>query len=148
MAVVELRPGDTLSIIWSSVQETAFGQKEVESSLACSYEELLQRLKSKNKTGISRRSGSAGTKFSRVVSLSVNAIKKGHWSNNAEIDRNKVFESLIANFEHLDPSQYENITSSAHKSLTSLYQSKTPLKPAQRSELKKWLEIMGVIDEK
>ena len=41
MAAVELRPGDVLNIVWSSVQNTPLGRKEVESSFSYSYEELL-----------------------------------------------------------------------------------------------------------
>ena len=43
MASVELRPGDTLNIVWTSVQDTPLGVKEVESSFAFSYDDLLAR---------------------------------------------------------------------------------------------------------
>ena len=47
MAAVELRPGDVLNIVWSSVQNTPLGRKEVESSFSYQYDELLIQLKAK-----------------------------------------------------------------------------------------------------
>ena len=64
MASVELRPGDTLNIVWSSVQDTPLGTKEVESSFAFPYEELLTRLRTKGRAGKSRRSGTNGARCS------------------------------------------------------------------------------------
>ena len=101
MASVELRPGDTLNIVWTSVQETPLGVKEVESSFAFTYDELLTRLRAKGRAGKSRRSGSEGARFSRVIALSTNAIQKGKWSTGADIDKNLVFDKLIQQFETL-----------------------------------------------
>ncbi len=89
MASVELRPGDTLNIVWSSVQDTPLGTKEVESSFAFSYEELLQRLKARGQAGKSRRSGTVGAKFSRFVALATNAIRKGKWSTGADLTKGR-----------------------------------------------------------
>ena len=60
MASVELRPGDTLNIVWSSVQDTPLGSKEVESSFAFNYDELLIKLKAKGKAGRLKRVGTDG----------------------------------------------------------------------------------------
>ena len=145
MASVELRPGDTLNIVWSSVQETPLGSQEVESSFAFSYEELLVRLKAKGRAGKSRRSGTIGARFSRFVALSTNALKKGKWSTGADIDREEVFDKLVTKLNELDPSEHRNITFNAKKSLVDLFQSKNILKQSQKSVLKKSLVEMGLM---
>src|SRR5476651_787596 len=125
MASVELRPGDTLNIIWSSVQDTPLGVKEVESKFAYSYDELLLRLKAKGRAGKSRRSGTSGARFSRIVALATNALRKGKWSTGADIDRDEVFAKLMKKFGELDQVEYANITGNAKQSLVALYLGKT-----------------------
>src|SRR5512141_2339856 len=98
MALVELRPGDTLNIVWSSIQDTPLGVKEVESCFAFSYEDIILRLRSKGKAVKSRRSGSEGARFSRIVALASNALIKGKWSTGAEINRSDVFRRLSIRF--------------------------------------------------
>ena len=136
MASVELRPGDTLNIIWSSVQDTPLGVKEVESKFAYSYDELLLRLKAKGRAGKSRRSGTSGARFSRIVALAANALRKGKWSTGADIDREEVFVKLMRRFNELDATEYPNITANAKQSLIVLYQNKTILKAPQKKDLK------------
>ncbi len=136
MASVELRPGDILNIVWTSVQDTPLGLKEVESSFAFSYDELLSRLKTKGRAGKSRRSGTSGARFSRIVALSTNALRKGRWSTGAEIDRDEVFDKLINKFNELDMDEYKNITSNARKSISHLYQNADYLSLHQKQELK------------
>ncbi|MBP6218196.1 MAG: hypothetical protein KA436_06395 [Oligoflexales bacterium] len=142
MASVELRPGDTLHIVWSSVQETPLGRTEVESSFAFSYDELLARLRAKGKMGKSKRSSTSGAHFSRVVALSSHALKKGRWSTGAPIDRTKVFNSMMERFKKLDSSEHKYITENAHKALSEIYGSKAILKPNQKQDLKAVLEIL------
>lgn len=144
MASVELRPGDTLNIVWSSVQETPLGSTEVESSFAFSYEELLARLKAKSRVGKSRRSGTVGARFSRFVALSTNALRKGKWSTGADIDKEEVFDKLIKKLAELDSDEYRNITLNAKKSLIELFQSKNILKQNQKVLLKKAIDEMGL----
>lgn len=147
MASVELRPGDTLNIIWSSVQDTPLGVKEVESKFAYSYEELLARLKAKGRAGKSRRSGTNGARFSRIVALATNALRKGKWSTGADIDRDEVFAKLMRRFNELDPGEYANITGNAKQSLVQLYQSKTILKAPQKKDLKDAIDAVGLGDK-
>ena len=147
MASVELRPGDTLNIIWSSVQDTPLGVKEVESKFAYSYDELLTRLKAKGRAGKSRRSGTSGARFSRVVALAANAMRKGKWSTGADIDRDEVFTKLMSRFAELDAGEYGNITGNAKQSLVALYQSKAILKGNQRKDLKDAIEAIGLGDK-
>ena len=147
MASVELRPGDTLNIIWSSVQDTPLGVKEVESKFAYSYDELLTRLKAKGRAGKSRRSGTSGARFSRVVALAANAMRKGKWSTGADIDRDEVFTKLMSRFAELDATEYGNITGNAKQSLIALYQSKAILKGNQRKDLKDAIEAIGLGDK-
>ncbi|MCX6104370.1 MAG: hypothetical protein NTY08_00880 [Proteobacteria bacterium] len=147
MASVELRPGDTLNIIWSSVQDTPLGVKEVESKFAYSYDELLTRLKAKGRAGKSRRSGTSGARFSRVVALAANAMRKGKWSTGADIDRDEVFTKLMSRFAELDASEYGNITVNAKQSLIALYHSKAILKGNQRKDLKDAIEAIGLGDK-
>jgi len=147
MASVELRPGDTLNIIWSSVQDTPLGVKEVESKFAYSYDELLARLKAKGRAGKSRRSGTNGARFSRVVALAANAMKKGKWSTGADIDRDEVFNKLLRRFGELDASEYGNITGNAKQSLVALYQNKNILKGNQRKDLKDAIDAIGLGDQ-
>lgn len=144
MASVELRPGDTLNIVWTSVQDTPLGLKEVESSFAFSYEELLLRLKTKGRGGKSRRSGTNGARFSRIVALSTNALRKGKWSTGAEIDRDEVFSKLLGRFEDLDASEYENITSNARESILNLHKNSGFLSPDQKTKLKQMVEAIGL----
>lgn len=147
MASVELRPGDTLNIIWSSVQDTPLGVKEVESKFAYTYDELLARLKAKGRAGKSRRSGTSGARFSRIVALATNALKKGKWSTGADIDRDEVFTKLMFKFGELDPIEYANITANAKTSLVALYASKNILKAPQKKDLKDAVEAIGLGDQ-
>ncbi len=146
MASVELRPGDTLNIVWSSVQDTPLGVKEVESSFAFTYDELLLRLRTKGKVGTSRRSGNVGARFSRIVALSCNALQKGKWSTGAEINRSEVFVKLVNQFRDLSSSEYHNITENAKQSLQYLYESEGLLKKSQKTDLKDVLKAMGLLE--
>ena len=146
MASVELRPGDTLNIVWTSVQDTPLGVKEVESSFAFSYDELLAKLKTNGRTGKSRRSGTNGARFSRIVALATNALKKGKWSTGADIDKNEVFEKLMRKFNELEPTEYENITPNARESLAALYEKSDDLNPIQKKALKTAIEAAGIIN--
>ncbi|SMF13557.1 hypothetical protein [Pseudobacteriovorax antillogorgiicola] len=143
MASVELRPGDTLNIVWTSVQDTPLGVKEVESSFAFSYDELLTRLKSKGRAGKSRRSGTNGARFSRIVALSTNALRKGKWSTGADIDRGEVFTKLMEKFHELDEDEYKNITSNARNSILSLYEQSSFLNTEQKQELGSIVNAVG-----
>lgn len=144
MASVELRPGDTLNIVWTSVQDTPLGTKEVESSFAFSYEDLLARLKAKGRAGKSRRSGTSGARFSRIVALATNALRKGKWSTGADIDRDEVFNKMIARFNDLDDTEYNNITGNAKESIQKLYENGKYLKPDQRKSLKDMIDSIGI----
>jgi hypothetical protein len=143
-STVDLRPGDTLNIVWTSVQDTPLGTKEVESSFAFSYEELLLRLKAKGRVGKSRRSGTSGARFSRIVALATNALRKGKWSTGADIDRDEVFSKLVRKFKELGDGEYTNITSNAKESLLKLHENSKFLKPEQRKELKNMIEAIGI----
>jgi hypothetical protein len=145
MASVELRPGDTLNILWTSVQDTPLGVKEVESSFAFSYDDLLLRLRAKGRAGKSRRSGTNGARFSRIVALATNALKKGKWSTGADIDRDEVFGKLIHKFSELDSAEYGNITGNARTSLLNLFNSKNILKVPQRKDLKDLVDAIGLV---
>lgn len=147
MASVDLRPGDTLNIIWSSVQETPLGVKEVESKFAYSYDELLTRLRAKGRAGKSRRSGTNGARFSRIVALATNALRKGKWSTGADIDRDEVFVKLMKKFNELEPGEYVNITGNAKQSLLAMYESKNILKPQQKKDLRAVVEAIGLGDK-
>jgi len=144
MASVQLRPGDTLNIVWTSVQETPLGVKEVESNFAFTYDELLTRLRAKGRAGKSRRSGTNGARFSRIVALATNALRKGKWSTGADIDRDEVFVKLMKKFNELDGGEYANITANAKTSLAELYNSKNILKPQQKKDLKTAIDAAGI----
>lgn len=144
MASVELRPGDTLNIVWTSVQDTPLGVKEVESSFAFEYDELLARLKTKGRTGKSRRSGTDGARFSRIVALATNALKKGKWSTGADIDKEEVFEKLMSKFNELEPSEYTNITSNARVSIKGIHNTPGILSGDQEKEFKAMVEAIGL----
>jgi len=144
MASVELRPGDTLNIVWTSVQDTPLGLKEVESSFAFSYDELLTRLKAKGRAGKSRRSGTSGARFSRIVALATNALRKGKWSTGADIDRDEVFEKLMKKFNELDAHEYANITPNARHSLGALFKNSKILNDVQRQHLKEAIDKAGI----
>ncbi len=144
MASVELRPGDTLNIVWTSVQDTPLGVKEVESSFAFSYDELLTRLRAKGRAGKSRRSGTNGARFSRIVALATNALRKGKWSTGADIDRDEVFDKLMKKFSELEDTEYVNITGNAKTSLLNLFNSKNILKAPQKKDLKSMIDAIGI----
>ena len=135
MSAVELRPGDSLNIVWTSVQDTPFGRREVESNFEFTYEEVLSKLKNKGKNGKSRRSGSEGARFSRLVALASNAIRKGKWSTGADISKEEVFEKLLAKFDELSEGEYPNITENARKSLDRLTGDSKSLNTKQRRRL-------------
>lgn len=143
MPKVELRPGDTLNIVWKSVQDTPLGSQEIESNFEFSYEELVARLRGKSSVGKSRKSGTEGAKFSRIVALSANALKKGKWSTGADIDRSEVFEKLFEKFSSLEASEYKNITGNAKVALGTIYGSDF-LKPAQKEKFGKLLDAASI----
>ena len=135
MAAVNLRPGDTLNILWSSVQHTPFGMQRVESSFSFSYDDLVVRLRKRLNGEKVSRVGTEGARFSRIVALSTNAINKGKWSTGAAIDRNEVCDRLIKKFHQLDPREYENLTPNAILALQSLLDN-SALRHSQREDLK------------
>lgn len=135
MATVSLKPGDTLNIMWSALHRTPFGTQEVESSFKFTYDELMARLCTKGGYNRSRRTGSEGARFSRVVALATNAIRKGKWSTGATINREKVFDSMISQYRNLDASEYPNITRNARKSLQNLCRDGAVLNARHRREL-------------
>jgi hypothetical protein len=143
MATVELRPGDTLNIIWKSVQDTPLGSQEIESNFEFSYDELVARLRGKPGAGKSRKSGTEGARFSRIVALSTNALKKGKWSTGAGIDRNEVFERLYGKFSSLMSDEYKNITGNAKEALAQIYDSGF-LTKAQKELLKPLLDAASI----
>ena len=142
MASVDIRPGDTLNIVWKSVQKTPFGTQEVESNFTFSYDELLAKLKTSSREGKSRRSRTGGAKFSRIVGLSTKALVKGKWSTGATIDRDVVFKRLVSKFNELTPNEYPNITMNARASINNLYRNSSYLKSDQRNKLKKIVEAV------
>jgi len=142
MALVELRPGDTLNIVWASIQDTPLGIKEVESSFAFSYEDIVFRLRSKGKAAKSRRSGSEGARFSRIVALASNALIKGKWSTGADIDRSDVFRKLSLRFRELNPCEYANITKNAKEALLEIYNSEGILNMSEKVELREFLKTL------
>lgn len=144
MASVELRQGDTLNIVWSSKQDTPLGTKEVESRFAFSYDELVLRLRAKSNVRTSRRSGSDGARFSRLVALSSNALKKGKWSTGAKISRSDVFEKLLKRFHALNPSEYTKITQNAKNSLMDIHGREGILNDAQLLELRDMLITLAL----
>lgn len=143
MATVELRPGDTLNIVWKSVQDTPLGTQEIESNFEFSYEELVARIRGKATTGKSRKSGNEGAKFSRIVALSTNALKKGKWSTGADIDRNEVFDRLYGKFSTLPADEYKNITENGREALAEIYASDY-LTEDQKSSLKVLLDAAKI----
>lgn len=147
MASVELRPGDTLSIVWSSVQDTPLGVQEVESKFAYSYDELLTKLRAKGRAGKSRRSGTDGARFSRIVALATNALRKGKWSTGADIDRGEVFGKLMTRFNDLAPEEYKNITQNAVESLIKLHNKSEVLDDTQIANLRTALVKAGWEDQ-
>jgi len=113
MSTVNLKQGDTLNIIWTSKQDTPFGVKEVESSFAFTYEDLLLKLRKRK----SKKSRVKGKYFSRLVSLSCYAMIKGRWSSGSIINRNRVLNNLTIRFNELDKTDYKDITKMATNKL-------------------------------
>ncbi len=143
MASVSFRPGDTLNIVWSALHQTPLGVQEIESSFSFSYGELLERLRG-GSVGRSRHSGTEGARFSRVVALATNAIRKGHWSTGASIDRSRVFSRMMAQYGELDKREHANITANARRSLVRLYKnSASSLSNQQRRDLRNMLDTIG-----
>lgn len=144
MATVSLRPGDTLNVVWPAVYQTPLGSREVESSFSFSYDELVSRLRTKGRGDRSRRSGTEGARFSRIIALSTNAIHKGKWSTGADIDRDQVFERMCLHYGELDRSEYVNVTANARRSLLKLHRNSSMLSSQQRKELRKIMDILNV----
>ncbi len=145
MPLVELRPGDTLSIVWSSVQETPFGVKEVESNFAFTYDDIISKLQSPNRVSKSRRSSNEGARFSRVVALTNNALHKGTWSTGAEINRSEVFRKLLQRFYKLSAVEYPNITQNAKSTLLRMFKNQnmflSEIEASQLREIVQKLEV-------
>jgi hypothetical protein len=148
MANVEIRPGDTLSIVWSSVQKTPFGSTPVESSFAFSYEDILGKLQAKGRSGRTRKLPTEGVRLSRVVALSLKALKTGKWATGSEIDKDEVFDRLVSQMNDLHELERKNITPNAKRALLELYKSKTLLKANQKNQLKDVLEtVIGPLEK-
>ncbi|MCB9228607.1 MAG: hypothetical protein H6618_03265 [Deltaproteobacteria bacterium] len=143
MAAVELRPGDTLNIIWSGVQETPLGSTEIETMFSFTYEELLQKLRAKGAAGKVTASGSEGVRMSRFVALSAHALKKGRWSTGAPIDKDEVFNRMLQKLSELAPEEYDHVTRNARFALKELCNHRSILRQTQKQSLKKALEAMG-----
>lgn len=135
MATVELRPGDSLNIVWKSVQDTPIGKQEVESNFVFSYDELMQRLQGNTNGHRSKKSGTEGARFSRVVALACNALKKGKWSTGADIDRTEVFERMKLRFEKLNTEEYRNITKNARIALNEIKEKRLLKEGSEQNEL-------------
>ena len=118
--------------------------QEVESSFAFTYDELHTRLRAKGRAGKSRRSGTDGARFSRIVALATNALRKGKWSTGADIDRSEVFGKLMKRFNMLEAGEYKNITGNAKEALVKLYKQGNYLKPEQKKILKDALDAAGL----
>lgn len=142
MASVEIRPGDTLNVVCTSTQNTPLGRHKVESSFAFTYDELLTKLQ----RGPARRGGTEGARFSRVVALSTNAMKKGKWSTGADIDRTEVFERMMKEFEALERVEYANITPFARRALNALVASEGLLDDAGKKRLATMLKNSGMLE--
>ena len=143
MASVDLRPGDTLNIVWSSVQDTPLGRREVESNFSFSYEELLMRLKTKVKGEHSKQSNTEGAKFSRLVALALNALKKGKWSTGTDIDKRLVFDKFFERFQALEEFEYKNLTERSKVALKDFYK-ESILDDDQQKKLKTMIEALGI----
>ena len=143
MASVDLRPGDTLNIVWSSVQDTPLGRREVESNFSFSYEELLMKLKSKVKGEHSKQSNTEGAKFSRLVALAINALKKGKWSTGTDIDKRLVFDKFYERFSSLKDVEYKNLTEKSRIALKDFYKSNL-LDKDQQAKLKSMIQALGI----
>jgi hypothetical protein len=146
MPNVELRPGDTLNIVWSSTQETPLGNQEVESSFTYTYDELVAKLRAKGKPGKSRKSGTAGAKFSRIVALACNAMRKGTWSTGATIDRSEVFKRMMDQFNDLPDFEFQNITLNARATLIELHKKAPYLSDKEHKALKATLTKAGFLN--
>ena len=144
MAVVEFRPGDILTIICPLIHETPFGTKELESSFELTYENLIRRLEALPQGGKTRKSGTRGARFSRMVSLSFHALHKGKWATGASIDRRNVFTHLMEHFQALQIEDYLDVTPVAKESLCTLQNSSDILTPTQKYQLQDMLNSMGV----
>ena len=145
MRTVDLRPGDTLNIVWSSVQDTPLGLREVESSFSFSYDELLMKLRTKVKSDKSKQSDTEGAKFSRLVALALNALKKGKWSTGTDIDKEEVFDKFLSRFNSLDSKEYDNLTKKSKQALKDFYtQNRKILNEKQQSELKDMIVALGI----
>ena len=131
MATYLLNPDDVLVL---ADTEHKMGGKP-----ACynfTYSEVLNALRGKEKRhSVKRRPGSAGIRFSRLVSLTASAINKGTWANGARIDRDAVFLKMALSFGELTPSDYEDVTVTAQTTLAQMYHSSHHLSPTQRKAL-------------
>ena len=144
MANVSLRRGDTLNIVWTATHKTPLGRREVESYFVFSYDELMARLQSVNRRGRSKKSGTEGAKFSRVVSLVCNSIRKGRWATGVEIDRDRVFSHMIKQYTMLDKSELRNITDNAKTSLLNLHYTNPQINGKHRRELLSILDDLEI----
>ena len=88
MAAVELRPGDVLNVVWSSVQNTPLGRKEVESSFSYSYDELLIQLKTKGRRGRAAQQWHGGGTLQSSGGVDGQCYQEGHVVNGSK-DRSR-----------------------------------------------------------
>lgn len=119
MAIVYLKPGDTLNIIWNSPQITPLGTTDIESCFSYSYEEIIQGLKNSSIIE-AKKSEEECSKFSRHVGLAFHAFKKGVWSSGSPINRKAILINLITHFQKIKSVDYIYISKKAKASLDKL----------------------------
>src|SRR5574343_933369 len=112
--VVKLQPGEVLEIIHKTQVNTIFGTTEADVGTKFTYEDLLQKLKTNGGLGKSRKSQSAGKRFSRLVALAEAAVRKGTWSTGAKINKTEVIDKLCERFEELSEPERYNLTKVAY----------------------------------
>jgi hypothetical protein len=133
---VELKPGQTLEIL---TEESSKNGITTRSSQLVSHSKLLELLNQKeSKRGRSRKSVTAGSKYSRAVSLASRALVTNTWSTGAPINREKIIQTLLDKA----PVDVNGITKKAWGSLVSMTMSPSSfnLSATEQLQIKKLYE--------
>lgn len=116
MTTVALHPGHSLQIITKDFAETKLGRKEVDVTHTFSYDELIEKLNTKQDDP----NRNPGRVFSKRVSMSLRALVLGKWPSEVVADKDAVCAKVIEDFKKVPVDFYKDLTDNAKVALVAL----------------------------
>lgn len=140
MADHEIRPGDTLHIIWPMEQQTPFGKQTIESKFSFSYNDLLNQLTAKNRSTLAKSPESEAIRASRSICITSQALIAGKWSTGAPVNASQTASRMVKKLSSMPSEVRQNLSENALNSLNLLIKSEVQLNTDEVSTIKEILE--------